>query len=60
MIRLGKKLYTPTPLMIWISSIIVLIASFMVEGAKTLDHLILSICLGVIFGYIALSGKHDR
>lgn len=60
MIQLGKKLYTPTPLMIWISSIVVLMAGFMVEGATTLDHLILPICVGVIFGYIALSGKHDR
>jgi len=60
MIRLGKKLYTPTPLMIWISTIISLIAGFMLEGATALNHLFLPISLAVVFGYIALSGKHDR
>ena len=60
MIQFRKKIYTPTPLMIWISTIIVLMSGFMVEGATSLGQLIMPIFLGLIFGYIALSGKHDR
>lgn len=60
MLKVNRKLYTPTPLMIWISTIIVLMSGFMVEGATSLGQLITPIFLGVIFGYIALSGKHDR
>ena len=60
MIKIKNKLYTPTPLMIGISFVMILLAGFMTEGATSLDGLILPAVIGLVFGYIGLSGVHDR
>lgn len=60
MFKFANKVYKPKPLMIGISFVMILLAGFMVEGATTLSDFILPTFIGLIFGYIALSGNHYR